>query len=140
MREKIRTIVAIVTGLWAIFMGSVGLSATPPPSPCAKTVVDRTGAQVCLPAAINRIVITCYGGASHEIALFACPIGTFWWDRPSPEAILGILWLAKTLYPRQMEAMSIKTETKRFFSRFYHYALSDAEFNAFFSTVGKVNP
>ncbi|BBO86473.1 ABC transporter substrate-binding protein [Desulfosarcina ovata subsp. sediminis] len=359
MREKIRTIVAIVTGLWMVFMGSEGLSATPPPSPCVKTVVDRTGAQVCLPAAINRIVITCYGGASHEIALFggsrkvvaqpsidrfpllakiyenfvdvpdagafdnvnletilalqpdvvfagivspqgnqrirtlgipvvvlgigradidnllkeftmvggilgaeetaaalvaywndrlslirnrlasipeearkkvfygttgppfrtegglwwghhfiraagginaaqeikmrggvtpeqlllwnpdviiittnhsqnrqgsgmvgdirnhpkyrniaavknnamfACPIGTFWWDRPSPEAILGILWLAKTLYPRQMEALSIKIETKRFFSRFYHYALSDAEFNAFFSTVGKVNP
>ena len=31
--------------------------------------------------------------------VFSIPIGGFWWDRPSPEATLGFLWLAQTVYP-----------------------------------------
>ena len=65
-------------------------------------------------------------------AIYTCPIGTFWWDRPSPEAILGILWLAKTLYPDRMKDISIQAETMTFFSRFFHYHLTETEFNAFF--------
>lgn len=70
-------------------------------------------------------------------AIYPCPIGTFWWDRPSPEAILGILWLAGTLYPDAMKGIDIQAETMLFYSRFYHYKLTEKEYNAFFEKSGQ---
>ncbi len=64
-----------------------------------------------------------------------CPIGTFWWDRPSPEAILGILWLSKTLYPDLFNDIDIKKETIGFYKRFYHYRLTDEAYDSFFRNV-----
>jgi iron complex transport system substrate-binding protein len=64
-------------------------------------------------------------------AVYSCPIGTFWWDRPSPEAILGILWLAKTLYPETMAEIDIKNETVSFYAKFYNYQLTDREYEEF---------
>jgi len=63
--------------------------------------------------------------------LYECPIGAFWWDRPSPEAILGIEWLAKTLYPNRFTDINMVNETKDFYRTFYHYNLTDEEANAF---------
>jgi iron complex transport system substrate-binding protein len=69
--------------------------------------------------------------AVRENAVYRCPVGAFWWDRPSPEAILGIMWLAKTLYPSACADVDIKGETDSFFRRFYGYNLSDEEYEAF---------
>ncbi|NLL89664.1 MAG: ABC transporter substrate-binding protein [Dehalococcoidales bacterium] len=63
--------------------------------------------------------------------LYLCPVGTFWWDRPAPEAILGITWLAKTLYPEQFADIDLKALSKDFYNRFYNYELSDDEFTGF---------
>lgn len=60
-----------------------------------------------------------------------CPVGAFWWDRPSPEAVLGILWLAQILYPDLLADVDLRRETKEFYRRFYQYALSDAEYDSF---------
>jgi len=67
--------------------------------------------------------------------LYPCPIGSFWWDRPSPEAPLGILWLAKTLYPEQFSDINLRAETQEFYQTFYHYALTDTEYEAFLNTT-----
>lgn len=64
--------------------------------------------------------------------VYECPIGGFWWDRPSPEATLGFLWLAKTLYPEYTQDIDLKNETKNFYKEFYKYDLSDAEYESFF--------
>ncbi|MBC3889197.1 ABC transporter substrate-binding protein [Acetobacterium paludosum] len=64
--------------------------------------------------------------------VYECPIGAFWWDRPSPEATLGFLWLAKTLYPEYTKDIDLEKETKDFFKEFYEYDLSDQEYNSFF--------
>ena len=63
--------------------------------------------------------------------LYLCPIGTFWWDRPAPEAILGITWLAKTLYPDEFADIDLESITKDFYTRFYDYELSTEEFEGF---------
>ncbi|MBN1630856.1 MAG: ABC transporter substrate-binding protein [Thermoleophilia bacterium] len=63
--------------------------------------------------------------------IFLCPVSGFWWDRPSPEAILGITWLARTLYPEQCKELDLESLTKEFFKRFYDYELSTPEFEAF---------
>ncbi len=63
--------------------------------------------------------------------LYECPIGTFWWDRPSPEAVLGIEWLATTLYPDQFSDINMVNETRDFYRTFYDYNLTDEEANAF---------
>ena len=63
--------------------------------------------------------------------IFSCPIGGFWWDRPSPEATLGFQWLAKMVYPDYMEDVDIEQETKYFFKQFYGHDLSAEEFLSF---------
>ncbi|MFZ5812236.1 MAG: ABC transporter substrate-binding protein [Thermodesulfobacteriota bacterium] len=63
--------------------------------------------------------------------VYEFPIGAFWWNRPSPEAPLGFLWLAKTLYPELMADIDMKKETEDFFKTFYGYELSDAEYESF---------
>jgi len=70
--------------------------------------------------------------AVREQRVYAAPIGTFWWDRPSPESILGILWLSQKLYPEMMGDVDLKQETKSFYKRFYAYELSDGEYGQFF--------
>ncbi|BAE82926.1 ABC transporter substrate-binding protein [Desulfitobacterium hafniense] len=64
--------------------------------------------------------------------VYECPIAAFWWDRPSPEAPLGFMWLAQTLYPEYTKDIDLKKETKYFFSEFYNYDLSDEEYASFF--------
>ena len=64
--------------------------------------------------------------------VYQCPIGAFWWDRPSPESPLGFMWLAKTVYPEYTKDIDLKKETKDFFKEFYHYDLTDEEYNSFF--------
>jgi iron complex transport system substrate-binding protein len=63
--------------------------------------------------------------------IYECPIGSFWWDRPSPESPLGILWLAKSLYPDKFSDIDLKTETQNFYKTYYGYSLSDAEYGKF---------
>lgn len=40
------------------------------------------------------------------------------WDLPSPESILGIMWLANILYPGEIE-FDMEKEAKGFYTRFY---------------------
>lgn len=60
-----------------------------------------------------------------------CPIGAFWWDRPSPEAILGILWLSRILYPDLFVDVDLRLEAKDFYRKFYQHNLTDAEYASF---------
>jgi iron complex transport system substrate-binding protein len=69
--------------------------------------------------------------------IHAAPIGGFWWDRPSPEAILGILWLGKSLYPERMRDVDLAQEARLFFERFYGYALPPGEYRGFFPEVAR---
>jgi iron complex transport system substrate-binding protein len=71
--------------------------------------------------------------------VYYCPIGAFWWDRPSMEAILGIQWLAKNLYPDLMADIDIEKETKEFYKRFYKYNLTDQEYLSIYETVLQQN-
>lgn len=69
--------------------------------------------------------------AVRENRLHYCPVGAFWWDRPSPEAILGFLWLGKTLYPSRFADVDLAVETKAFFREFYDATLSDEDVRSF---------
>lgn len=75
------------------------------------------------------------GGQVH-----AAPLGGFWWDRPSPEAILGILWLSKILYPERMKDVDLERETRLFFEKFHGYALPADEYRRFFPADGAAQP
>jgi len=70
--------------------------------------------------------------AVREKRVFQSPVGIFWWDRPSPESILGILWLSKVLYPKELSDIDLKKETMNFYRKFYGYHLSEQEYNGFF--------
>ena len=70
--------------------------------------------------------------AIRNKAVYECPIGAFWWDRPSPESPLGFMWLAKLLYPEYTKEIDLEKETREFFREFYHYELTDEEYRSFF--------
>ena len=65
--------------------------------------------------------------AVRDGAVYPCPVGTFWWDRPAPESPLVILWLAQKLYPDRFADVDLADETKKFFREFYGYDLTDEE-------------
>jgi|SRR5208337_1527185 len=53
-----------------------------------------------------------------------------WFDGPPGlNQIIGIPWTAKVLYPEKFSDMDIPALTKEFYSKFYHYNLTDDEVN-----------
>jgi len=70
--------------------------------------------------------------ALREGEVYYCPIGAFWWDRPSPEAVLGFLWLATTLYPERFSDIDLYEETRAFFDTFYEISLEKEQIGKFF--------
>lgn len=65
--------------------------------------------------------------------IHVCPIGGFWWDRPSAEAPLAFLWLAQTVHPGYFDDINLEQETVDFFKRFYAYDLPQDEYASFFA-------
>jgi iron complex transport system substrate-binding protein len=66
---------------------------------------------------------------NHEVYLI--PHTPFcWFDRPpGVNRIIGILWTAQILYPEKFKDLDLAGRTKEFYSKFYHYDLSDEEFS-----------
>lgn len=75
--------------------------------------------------------------AVEQCQLHTCPIGAFWWDRPCPDAILGFMWLSKTLYPETFEDIDIKKEAQYFYKEFYGCDLDDAAIEGFLNPISK---
>jgi len=61
--------------------------------------------------------------------VFVSPNGVFAWSRLGAETVLQLQWVAKTLYPDQLNDMDIKKETKYFYKTFFNYDLSDDQVN-----------
>ncbi|HXA37226.1 MAG TPA: ABC transporter substrate-binding protein [Steroidobacteraceae bacterium] len=59
--------------------------------------------------------------------VFVNPSGAYLWDRHSAEAALQVLWAAKLLHPARFAELDVNRETKRFYARFFHHVLTDAE-------------
>jgi iron complex transport system substrate-binding protein len=59
--------------------------------------------------------------------VFVNPTGVYLWDRHSAEAALQILWAAKVIHPDRFADLDVGLETKRFYARFFHHTLTDAE-------------
>jgi iron complex transport system substrate-binding protein len=62
--------------------------------------------------------------------VFANPSGAYLWDRHSAEAALQVLWAAKTLHPELFKALDIKRATIQFYDKYFHYSLTDAEYDS----------
>ena len=54
---------------------------------------------------------------NDEIYIFPCDV--YGWDTPEPRWILGTIWLAKKLYPKEFSDLEIKVEMSEFFSDLY---------------------
>ena len=53
-----------------------------------------------------------------------------WFDRPpGVNRIIGIPWTAKILYPEKFSDVDLPALTREFYTKFYHYDLSDSEVN-----------
>ncbi len=66
--------------------------------------------------------------AVKEGQVFVNPSGAYLWDRHGAEAALQVLWAAKLLHPALFPDLDLKKETRWFYERFFHYALTDADF------------
>jgi iron complex transport system substrate-binding protein len=57
--------------------------------------------------------------------VFSCPEGVFLWGHGSSEVHLFVMWFAKILHPDRFQSLQIEREIKNYYSRFYHYKLTD---------------
>jgi iron complex transport system substrate-binding protein len=62
--------------------------------------------------------------------VFVNPSGVYLWDRHGAEAALQVLWAAKTLHPAKFADLDLGRETRNFYEKYFHYALSDDELNS----------
>jgi iron complex transport system substrate-binding protein len=60
-------------------------------------------------------------GRIYRLPKLAAP-----WDTPVPDSILGIIWMAQTLYPGQVN-LDCAAETMTFYRLFYGYAMGEEE-------------
>ena len=63
--------------------------------------------------------------AVREKRVHHIPEGVFFWDHAGTEIVLFAMYLAKTFHPDKFSDLDMKKEVKEFYSRFYHYALTD---------------
>ncbi|MDD1727878.1 MAG: ABC transporter substrate-binding protein [Methanospirillum sp.] len=70
--------------------------------------------------------------------VFLIPNQPFGWiDRPpGVNRIIGIPWLAQAFYPDLFADMDLSVYIKEFYSKFYHYDLSDDEINDIITSSG----
>lgn len=52
-------------------------------------------------------------------AVSAFPQDSYSWDQPDTRWALGLLWMARQLYPKAMEGVSLEGKAREFFSLFY---------------------
>jgi iron complex transport system substrate-binding protein len=68
-----------------------------------------------------QILDAVQAGRVYQIPKLVAP-----WDTPAPDSVLGIIWLARTLYPEQI-TLSCAAETETFYNTFYGYDISAEE-------------
>jgi len=68
--------------------------------------------------------------------IYLAPSDPFgWFDRPPGiNLIIGIPWTAKVLYPDRFQDLDMQNLTKEFYSKFYHYNLTDEDVTNLLST------
>lgn len=71
-----------------------------------------------------QVVNAVQNGQVYEMPSYVAP-----WDTPIPESVLGIIWLANTLYPDQLE-LDCASETAYFYRTFYEYEVPEEELTA----------
>ena len=70
---------------------------------------------------------------------YEVPSGPYNWmgSPPSSNRILGMLWMAKLLYPKQAD-FDLKAKTIEYYRLFYHYDLSEQQYEALVSrSIGR---
>ncbi len=70
--------------------------------------------------------------------VYLTPQDPFNWfeNPPGVNTIIGIPWTAKVLYPDKFKDMDLKNLTKEFYSKFYHYNLTDSDVSNIISSSG----
>lgn len=64
--------------------------------------------------------------AVQEGAVYGIPKLIAPWDTPVPDSLLGIIWMAETLYPEQV-TLACEAEVTTFYNTFYDYAIAEEE-------------
>jgi len=65
-------------------------------------------------------------GAVQQGRVYRVPKLAGPWDAPIPDSILGIIWMAQTLYP-DLVSLDCATEAETFYNLFYDYAIPEDE-------------
>lgn len=66
--------------------------------------------------------------AVQDKRVYPCPQGVAYWDYGA-EGVLLMEYFAKTLHPELFQDLNMTDEVKDYYSRFYHYNLTDDEAN-----------
>jgi iron complex transport system substrate-binding protein len=67
--------------------------------------------------------------AKKEGHVLLGPTGVFYWDKSPVEPNLFLLWMVNNFYPDLVSSDQLKDEAKKFYSKFFNYDISDAEYD-----------
>jgi len=68
-----------------------------------------------------NIVLAAEKGRVYRMPKLVVP-----WDTPTPDSVLGIIWMAEIVHPELID-LRCANETEYFYKTFYNYALSKDE-------------
>jgi len=74
--------------------------------------------------------------AKKEGHIYLTPTGIFYWNRTGPEIPLYLLWEANKFYPDLFSSDLVKDETKKYYSKFLNYDLSDDDYQMILTSEG----
>lgn len=56
--------------------------------------------------------------------VYSMPSNIGWWDFPAPNCVLGVLWMAKTIYPDKFKNVNLTKIADSFYTKIYGYSFT----------------
>ncbi len=97
-----------------------------------EVIIIGRGAQNTLKNEIMSHTVWKNVEAARSGRVYVRPDNPFsWFDGPpGPNQIVGIYWTAKILYPELFSDIDLRKKTRDFYSKFYHYELSESQLSS----------
>jgi iron complex transport system substrate-binding protein len=70
----------------------------------------------------NGMLATVNAVKNRRVYVFPSNIG--WWDYPAPHCVLGLVWMAKTLYPERFRDVDVRKVADDFYRKYLGYSFT----------------
>ncbi|MEZ4598471.1 MAG: ABC transporter substrate-binding protein [Syntrophotaleaceae bacterium] len=113
-----RNVASSMAGFWAT-VSPEQVAAWNPDVIFLGSSLDTYGAG----ALFDNGMLTTVGAVSHR-RVYVFPSNIGWWDYPAPHCVLGLVWMAKTLYPERFDDVDMLAVADDFYRKYLGYSFT----------------